>query len=70
MKKLSVLTQADLELIFPPLPCAVCGRPITDEHSDEIKTIDGKAVDADCYFAELSSGVEANPICTPRIRRG
>lgn len=60
------------ELKLPPQTCAKCGDELTDamRQAEEIRTIDGKEVCADCYFRELGGEVEQHPISHPRVRRG
>ncbi|MBU4274405.1 hypothetical protein KKE19_01180 [Patescibacteria group bacterium] len=30
--------------------CGICQKPITNEHPDEVRMVDGKPVHEDCYF--------------------
>lgn len=30
--------------------CPVCGKPVTDEHPDEVKMVDCQPAHEDCYY--------------------
>jgi len=49
--------------------CVRCGKVLSESVTGSRRTADGY-VDSDCYYDGLSTIVEANPIFTPRLRRG
>lgn len=42
-------------------PCCVCEKPITGEHPDVMREIDGKPVHETCYFEEFGKLLEEHP---------
>lgn len=65
-KKLVALLKTKLDSVGN---CGICTKPITDEHPDEIRMMEGKPVHGDCYFEKLGQVVEQFPIFSPRQTR-
>ena len=53
-------------LVIPKPDCAICKKPISGGHSDEIRMIPAGLVHDDCYWSELGNVVEAYPPHGPR----